>query len=86
MRNVLEQSNLTSQQTLNADGADMTQKKEKHYVEELKEMIKEKEPKEPVEKVFAMFCERHATSMEECRKYYDQLVSKGEVEKEKGKR
>jgi hypothetical protein len=60
----------------------MSKKPDKHHVEELKEMIKEKEPGEPVDKIFAKFCHRHGTSMNQCREYYEQLVSKGEIKKE----
>jgi hypothetical protein len=50
---------------------------EKHYLKELKEMIQE--GKEPKEKVFAVFCQRHGVSMDQCRVYYDKLVTKGEI-------
>jgi hypothetical protein len=42
-------------------------------------MIQEKEPKEPLEKVLAKFCERHAVSLDTCRKYYERLVAEGKV-------
>jgi len=48
----------------------------------LKEMIKDKTPDQPVEKVLVNFCERHAVSLKTCRKYYERLVEKGEVKKE----
>jgi len=51
-------------------------------IRELKEMIQEKSPEEPVEKVLLKFCERHAVSLGTCRKYYKRLVEKGEVKKE----
>jgi hypothetical protein len=57
----------------------MTKKKDKDHIEELKEMIQEKKPKESVEKVLTKFCERHGVSMDTCKKYYKQLVAKGEV-------
>lgn len=60
----------------------MSKKTDKRHINELKEMIQEKKPQEPVEKVMATFCERHAVSMSTCKKYYDQLVAKGEVKKE----
>ena len=59
--------------------AKMNKKMDKHHIKELKEMIQEKETKEPVEKVLVKFCERHAVSLDTCRKYYEQLVAKGEV-------
>jgi hypothetical protein len=47
-------------------------KGKKHYLEELKQMLKER-GKEPEEKVMAIFCQRHGISLEECRKYRDKL-------------
>lgn len=52
---------------------------DKKHVEELKEMIREKKPEEPVEKVLVRFCERHAVSLDTCRIHYDRLVEKGEI-------
>ena len=57
----------------------MAEKMDKQHIQELKEMLKEKEPKEPVEKVLVKFCERHAVSLDTCRKHYEKLVAKGEV-------
>ncbi len=54
----------------------------KEKIRELKEMIQEKKPDEPVEKVLVNFCSRHAVSMKTCKKYYDRMVEKGEVSKE----
>jgi hypothetical protein len=50
-----------------------------HKIQELKEMIQEKEPNEPVEQVLATFCERHGLSLATCRIYYNRLVEKGEI-------
>jgi hypothetical protein len=50
--------------------------KDKHHIEELKEMIQEKKPHEPVEKVLTNFCSRHAVSMDTCKEYYEQIVAK----------
>ncbi len=52
---------------------------DKHKVQELKEMIKQKKPGEPAEKVLAIFCERHAISIATCLKLYNQLVERGEI-------
>jgi hypothetical protein len=60
----------------------IAEKMPKEKIQELKDMIKEKKPEEPVEKVLVNFCERHAVSLKTCRKYYEHLVEKGEVEKE----
>jgi len=57
----------------------MGEKMDKEHIEELKEMIKEKESKEPVEKVLVKFCERHGVSLDACRIYYRRLVEKGEI-------
>jgi len=59
----------------------MAEKMPKEKIRELKEMINEKAPNEPVEKVLVKFCERHGVSLNACRRYYDQMVEKGEVEK-----
>jgi predicted solute-binding protein len=53
---------------------------EKHSVEALKEMIAQRKPGEPVEKVLAVFCQRYGVSMAVCRSYYDELVKRGEIE------
>jgi hypothetical protein len=52
-------------------------KGENHYLKELKEMVQES--KMPKEKVFAVFCHRHGVSMDQCKKYYDELVKRGEI-------
>jgi len=57
----------------------MAEKMPKEKIQELKEMIHEKAPSEPVEKVLVNFCSRHAVSMETCKKYYDRMVEKGEI-------
>lgn len=57
----------------------MSKKDDKHHIEELKEMIQEKKPNEPVEKVLVKFCERHGVSMGTCRVYYKRLVKEGKV-------
>ena len=57
----------------------MSEEKDKHHLAELKEMILEKKPKEPVEKVLVKFCERHGVSIDTCRVYYNRLLEKGEI-------
>ena len=57
----------------------MSDKMDKHKIQELKEMVQEKDPKAPVEQVLATFCERHGLSLETCRIYYNRLVEKGEI-------
>ena len=52
---------------------------DKHKIQELKEMVQEKDPDEPVEKVLVTFCERHGVSLGTCRIYYKRLVEKGEI-------
>ena len=57
----------------------MSDKIDTHKVKELKEMLQQRKPDEPVDKVLAIFCERHAISMSTCRVFYKQIVEKGEV-------
>jgi len=57
----------------------MSKKEDKHHIEESKEMIQEKKPDEPVEKVLVKFCERHGVSIDTCRVYYKRLVKEGQV-------
>jgi hypothetical protein len=57
----------------------MSDKTDKHMIEELKETLKKKDPKQPIEKTLAIFCERTGISMDSCRVYYKQLISKGET-------
>jgi len=57
----------------------MSDKLDKHKIEELKEMVNKKPTTEPVEKVLAVFCERHSVTMGTCRYYYNLLVEKGEI-------
>ena len=57
----------------------MSDKTDKHMIEELKEAIQKKDPKEPVEKTLAVFCSRTGISMDSCRVYYNKLVKKGEI-------
>ena len=53
---------------------------DKQHIEELKKMVQEKKPKEPVEKVLVKFCARHGVSLDTCRVHYNRLVKKGEIE------
>ena len=57
----------------------MSDKTDKHMIQELKERLKEKKPDEPVEKILTVFCERTGVSMNTCRVYYKRLVEKGEI-------
>ncbi len=60
----------------------MRKRTDKEHIEELKEMIQDKKPNDPVEKVLTVFCERHAVSMDTCKKYYDQIVTQSKNKKE----
>jgi len=51
---------------------------EKEHLEELKEMVQDRET-EPTEKVLAVFCQRHGVSMKQCKAYYDQLIAEGAI-------
>ncbi len=57
----------------------MSDKIDKHMIQELKERLKEKKPDEPVEKILTVFCERTGVSMNTCRVYYKRLLEKGEI-------
>ena len=57
----------------------MSDKTDKHLIQELKEKIKTKKPDEPVEKILTVFCERTGVSLDTCRVYYKQLIEKGEI-------
>ena len=57
----------------------IAEKMPKEKIQELKQMLKEKKPDEPIEKVLVNFCERHAVTLETCRKYYERLMEKGEI-------
>jgi hypothetical protein len=53
-----------------------------HKVKELKEMLQNRKPNEPVDKILAVFCERHSISLATCRVFYKQMVEKGEVKEQ----
>ena len=57
----------------------IAEKMPKEKIDELKQMLKEKKPDEPIEKVLVNFCERHAVTLGTCRKYYERLVENREV-------
>jgi len=57
----------------------MNEELDKQHVGELKRMLQEKKPKEPVEKVLVKFCSRHGVSLDTCRIHYNRLVEKGEI-------
>jgi len=63
------------------DEMSMSEKMDKQHIKELKRMVQEKNPEEPVEKVLVKFCERHGVSLDTCRVHYNRLVEKGEIEK-----
>lgn len=58
----------------------MSEELDEKHIAELKEMIQEKKPTEPVEKVLVKFCVRHGVSLDSCRVHYNRLVEKGEIE------
>lgn len=57
----------------------MGDKINKHDLQELKKMVKERSPDEQVEEILAVFCERHGVSLDACRAQYKHLVEKGEI-------
>lgn len=59
----------------------IAEKMPKEKIQELKEMIDERQPDESVEKILVKFCERHALTMGTCRKYYELMLEEGELNK-----
>jgi len=57
----------------------MSEKKDKHNLDLLKEMVKERKKGESAEEVLSVFCQRQGISMDACRVYYDKLVKLGEI-------
>jgi hypothetical protein len=57
----------------------MSDKIQNEHMQELREMVKDKKPSEPVDEVIAVFCQRHGISMDTCRLYYNQLVKEGKI-------
>ena len=57
----------------------MSEKKDKHNLDLLKEMVNERKKGEPVEEVLSVFCQREGISMGTCRVYYDKLVKLGDI-------
>ena len=53
--------------------------KKKEKIQKLQQMIQEKKPEDPVEKVLVLYCARHGVSMDTCREYYQYLVDAGEM-------
>ena len=62
------------------DELSVSEKMDKQHINELKKMVQERKPKEPVEEVLVNFCARHGVSLDTCRVYYNRLVEKGEIE------
>ncbi len=58
----------------------MSDKLDKHKIEELRAMVKDKDPNQPVEELLAIFCSRHGLSSGTCRYYYNILVENGDIE------
>ncbi len=57
----------------------MASKVERNKLMELKQMVKDRPVNEPVEKILAIFCQRHGLQMSTCRKYYEILEKEGEI-------
>jgi hypothetical protein len=64
---------------VNAGLMQMSDKLDKHKIQELREMVKAKAPDQPVEKVLAIFCERHGLTSGTCKYYYNILVENGDI-------
>ena len=56
----------------------MSDKIDEHK-DELKEMLRERKPDEPADKVLTVFCARHGISLSACRVFYKEMVAKGEI-------
>jgi predicted solute-binding protein len=59
----------------------MSDKQDKHNLDLLREMVKERKPGESPEETLSVFCQRQGLSMEICRAYYKKLVEKGDIDK-----
>ena len=57
----------------------MSDKLDKHKIQELREMIKEKDPNQSVEELLTIFCSRHGLSSGTCKYYYNILVENGDI-------
>jgi hypothetical protein len=57
----------------------MSDKIDMHKVKELKEMLQERKPGEPADKILAVFCERHGISLSTCRVLYKEMIEKGDI-------
>ena len=56
-------------------------KPNKEHILELREMVKAQKKDQPVEEVLTVFCHRHGIDMEQCNKYYEQLMKEGLAKK-----
>jgi hypothetical protein len=57
----------------------MSDKPDKHKIEELRQMVREKNSQQPIEELLAIFCSRHGLSSGTCRYYYNLLVENGDI-------
>ena len=57
----------------------MKEKVSREKMKKLKEMIQDKNTEETMEQVLVKFCARSGVSLDTCRKYYQHLVTSGEV-------
>jgi len=64
---------------VNARMMKMSDKLDKHKIQELREMVKEKNPNQSVEELLAIFCSRHGLSSGTCKYYYNILVENGSI-------
>ena len=52
---------------------------DKHKIQELREMIKEKDPNQSAEELLTIFCSRHGLSSGTCKYYYNILLENGDI-------
>jgi hypothetical protein len=57
----------------------MSDKLDKHKIQELRQMVKEKDPKQSTEELLTIFCSRHGLSSGTCKYYYNILVESGDI-------
>jgi len=57
----------------------MSEKLDKHKIQELRQMVKDKAPNQSVEELLTIFCSRHGLSSGTCKYYYNILVESGDI-------
>ena len=63
VKGFLRRQNNGIEEKVRARKMQMSDKLDKHKMQELKEMVKDKDPNQPVEELLAIFCSRHGLSI-----------------------